>query len=46
MPLGGKDQNEKRRVQELIMAETSLPRSIDREDVWVYMLGVAQLVEH
>ena len=28
------------------MAETSLSHSVDCENVWVYMLGIAQLVEH
>lgn len=45
MPLGRKDQNEKRQVQKLIMAETFSSCPIDCENVWIYMLGVAQLVE-
>lgn len=38
MPLGRKEQNEKQRVQKLIMAENFLPRSLDRAVVWVYAL--------
>lgn len=38
MPLGRKEQNKKRRVQKVIVAENFSPRPLDRAVVWVYTL--------
>ena len=45
MPSGRKGQNEKQRVQKLIMAETFPSRSADCVNVWVCMLPHRQTVK-